>query len=160
MQSKSAARGVFVPACTPFRDDLSVDSEAFTTDCRWSLDEGANGLAVFGTTSEANSLGLFERTSLLDKLIEQGIPPAVLMPGTGCCALPDTVALTRHAVTAGCMGVLLLPPFYYKGVGDDGLFAGISEVIQRIGDVRLHIYLYHIPPMAGVGFSLPLIERL
>src|SRR5258706_3671484 len=153
-------RGVFVPACTPFHADFSVDAERFVAHCRWLLDEGANGLAVFGTTSEANSLGQSERTALLERLVDDGIDPGLLMPGTGCCALPDTVALTRHAVTAGCMGVLLLPPFYYKGVGDDGLFAGISELIQRVGDKRLRIYLYHIPPMASVGWSLKLIERL
>src|SRR5258706_8313704 len=160
MRPNNVPRGVFVPACTPFRGDLSVDEQRFVAHCRWLLDEGADGLAVFGTTSEANSLSAAERTTLLERLVESRISPAVLMPGTGCCALPDTVALTRHAVEAGCMGVLLLPPFYYKGVGDDGLFAGISEVIQGMGDVGLHIYLYHTPPMAGVGFSLPLIERL
>jgi 4-hydroxy-tetrahydrodipicolinate synthase len=160
MTTRPSTRGVFVPACTPFHRDLSVDPEQFITHCRWLLDEGANGLAVFGTTSEANSLGFSERTELLEKLIAGGISPSVLMPGTGCCALPDTVALTRHAVSAGCMGVLLLPPFYYKGVGDDGLFAGLSELIQRVADKRLRIYLYHIPPMASVGWSLKLIERL
>ncbi len=68
--------------------------------------------------------------------------------------------MTKHAVQNGCFGVLMLPPFYYKGVSDDGLFASVAEVIERVGDARLRIYLYHIPPMAGVGFSLPLIERL
>ena len=153
-------RGVLVPALTPFRRDLTVDEERFVDHCRWLLGEGADGLAVFGTTSEANSLSVAERTALLERLIELGIPPGVLMPGTGCCALPDTVALTRHAVAQRCFGVLMLPPFYYKGVSDDGIFASVAEVIQRVADGRLRIYLYHIPPMAGVGFSLPLIERL
>jgi len=153
-------RGVFVPALTPFHRDLSVDAERFVEHCRWLLAEGANGLAVFGTTSEANSLSIVERMTLLERLIERGIPPEVLMPGTGCCALPDTVTLTRHAVERDCFGVLMLPPFYYKGVSDDGLYANIAEVVQRVADARLRIYLYHIPPMAGVGFSLPLIERL
>ena len=153
-------RGVLVPAVTPFRRDLSVNEERFVEHCRWLLAEGANGLAVFGTTSEANSLSAGERMRLLERLIECGIPPGVLMPGTGCCALPDTVALTRHAVEHDCFGVLMLPPFYYKGVSDDGIFATVTEVIQRVADSRLRIYLYHIPPMAGVGFSLPLIGRL
>jgi 4-hydroxy-tetrahydrodipicolinate synthase len=160
MRADHSPRGVYVPACTPFNSDLSVDADLFVAHCGWLLDEGANGLAVFGTTSEANSLGFSERMTLLERLIGDGISPKVLMPGTGCCALPDTVALTRHAVDAGCMGVLLLPPFYYKGVGDDGLFGGVSELIQRVGDRRLRIYLYHIPGMAGVGYSLPLIDRL
>jgi 4-hydroxy-tetrahydrodipicolinate synthase len=160
MPANKTPRGVFVPASTPFHADLSVDSERFATHCRWLLDEGANGLAVFGTTSEANALSTGERMTALDQLISSGISPGVLMPGTGCCALPDTVALTRHAVEAGCMGVLLLPPFYYKGVSDDGLYASIAELIQRIADPRLRVYLYHIPPMAGVGFSLTLIAKL
>ena len=153
-------RGVFVPACTPFDADLTVDETRFVRHCRWLLDEGAHGLAVFGTTSEANSLSASERMSGLERLIDSGISPSMLMPGTGCSALPDTVALTRHAVDAGCMGVLLLPPFYYKGVGDAGLYAGIAELVERVADPKLRIYLYHIPPMASVGWSLDLIERL
>ncbi len=160
MRKQITPRGVFVPASTPFRADLAVDGERFVAHCQWLLDEGASGLAVFGTTSEANSLSGAERMAALEQLIDSGVSPAVLMPGTGCCALPDTVALTRHAVALDCMGVLLLPPFYYKGVSDEGLYAGIAELIQRVGDRRLRVYLYHIPPMAGVGFSLGLIERL
>ncbi len=153
-------RGVLVPALTPFHRDLSVDEERFVDHCRWLLAEGADGLAVFGTTSEANSLSVAERMHLLERLIERGIPRNVLMPGTGCCALPDTVALTRHAVEQRCFGVLMLPPFYYKSVGDDGIFASIAEVIQRVADARLRIYLYHIPAMSGIAFSVPLIEQL
>ena len=153
-------RGVFVPALTPFKPDLGVDGERFVAHCRWLLAEGADGLAVFGTTSEANSLSRDEREALLERLIDSGIAPEVLMPGTGCCALPDTVALTRHAVARGAFGVLMLPPFYYKNVGDDGVFASIAEVIERVGDARLRIYLYHIPPMATVGFSREVIARL
>ena len=153
-------RGVFVPALTPFAADLAVDRARFVAHCTWLLEQGANGLAVFGTTSEANSLSNGERMQLLDHLIDHGIPADVLMPGTGCCALPDTVALTRHALEHGALGVLLLPPFYYKNVSDDGVFASVAEVVQRVADSRLRIYLYHIPPMAGVGFSLPVIERL
>jgi 4-hydroxy-tetrahydrodipicolinate synthase len=82
------------------------------------------------------------------------------MPGTGCCSLTDTVELTRHATTAGVGGVLMLPPFYYKGVSDEGLFRHYAEVIERVGDARLRIYLYHIPPVAQVPISLNLIERL
>jgi 4-hydroxy-tetrahydrodipicolinate synthase len=153
-------RGVLVPVLTPFDADLAADADRFVAHCRWLCDEGANGLAVFGTTSEANSLSVGERIALLDRLLDAGIAPGMLMPGTGCCALPDTVALTRHAVGRGCFGVLLLPPFYYKSVTDDGLYAGVAEVVARVGDARLRIYLYHIPGMAGAGFSLPLIERL
>jgi len=153
-------RGVLVPALTPFHRDLAIDEQRFVAHCKWLLAQGASGLAVFGTTSEANSLSTIERMHLLDRLIVDGVSARVLMPGTGCCAIPDAVALTRHAVEHGSFGVLLLPPFYYKNVSDEGLYASVAEVIERVADSRLRVYLYHIPLMAGVGFSLPLIERL
>ncbi|HEX9646959.1 MAG TPA: dihydrodipicolinate synthase family protein [Alphaproteobacteria bacterium] len=152
--------GVIPPVLTPFRADLSPACARFTAHARWLLDEGATGLAPFGTTGEANSLSVDERLVLLESLLGAGIDPAVVMPGTGCCALTDSVRLTEAAVRAGCGGVLMLPPFYYKGVSEDGVFASIAEVVERVGDTRLHVYLYHIPPVAQVGFSLSLIERL
>ena len=158
--SQSTFRGVLVPALTPFKHDLSPDVETFARHCRWLLEQGADGLAVFGTTSEANSLSVEERMSLLEHLLDSGIPPGVLMPGTGMSALTDTVQLTAHAVSHGCAGVLMLPPFYYKGVSDDGLFASYSEIIQRVGETALNIYLYHIPPISQIGLSLDLIGRL
>jgi len=152
--------GVLVPALTPFGAELAVDRPAFLGFCRWLLEEGANGLAVFGTTSEANSLSLSERRSLLDELVEKGIPAARLMPGTGASNLPDAVELTRHAIEAGAPGVLLLPPFYYKNVPEDGVFAYYAEVIERVGDRRLKVFLYHIPQMSGVPITHALITRL
>jgi 4-hydroxy-tetrahydrodipicolinate synthase len=152
--------GVLAPVVTPFRADLSPDTERYVAHCRWLLSQKCDGLAVFGTNSEANSLSLAERNELLDRLIEAGIPGARLMPGTGACALPDAVAATKHAVTRGCGGVLMLPPFYYKGVSDDGLYAFFSEVVQRVGSRALKLYLYHIPPVAQVSIPLKLIERL
>ena len=152
--------GVLVPALTPFGADLDVDRPAFVEFCRWLLAEGANGLAVFGTTSEANSLTLAERRDLLEELVEKGIPAARLMPGTGACSLPDAVELTRHAIEAGAPGVLLLPPFYYKNVPEDGVFAYYAEVMERVGDTRLKVFLYHIPQMSGVPITHSLITRL
>ena len=152
--------GVLVPALTPFGRDLAPDAAKLARYCRWLLDQGANGLAVFGTTSEANSLSLDERKSLLEFLIDSGVPAKVLMPGTGLCSLPESVELTRHAVSLGCGGVLMLPPFYYKGVGVDGLFASFAEVIERVGESDLRIYLYHFPAMSGVPVTSDLVERL
>jgi 4-hydroxy-tetrahydrodipicolinate synthase len=152
--------GVLAPVLTPFDKDLAPDRGRFVAHCRWLLQQGITGLAVFGTTSEANSLSAEERMDLLDALIAGGVRPELLMPGTGCCALTDTVRLTAHAARNGCGGVLMLPPFYYKPVSDDGLFAHVAEVIERVGDARLRVYLYHIPPVAVVGYSLALIERL
>jgi 4-hydroxy-tetrahydrodipicolinate synthase len=151
--------GVLSPVVTPFKADLAPDPERFARQCRWLLSQNV-GLAVFGTNSEANSLSVEERIELLDRLVGAGVDPARMMPGTGCCALTDSVRLTAHAVKLGCAGVLMLPPFYYKGLSEDGLFKSFSEVIERVGEARLRVYLYHIPPVAQVPITLGLVERL
>ena len=151
--------GVLSPVVTPFKADLSPDAEKFVRQCTWLLSQNV-GLAVFGTNSEANSLATEEKIELLDRLIAAGLDPARMMPGTGCCAITDSVRLTKHAVKLGCGGVLMLPPFYYKGVSDDGLFRNFAEIVERVGDSGLRIYLYHIPPVSNVPITLTLIERL
>ena len=152
-------RGVLAPVVTPFKADLAPDSERFIAHCKWLLSQNC-GLAVFGTNSEANSLSLEERLNLLEGVVAAGIDPSRMMPGTGCCSIMETVKLTRQAVGNGCAGVLMLPPFYYKDLDQEGLYRYFSEVIQRIGDARLKIYLYHIPPVAVVGITTGLVERL
>jgi 4-hydroxy-tetrahydrodipicolinate synthase len=152
-------RGVLAPVVTPFGADLSPDKERFIGHCQWLLSQTC-GLAVFGTTSEANSLAAEERSMLLDELVAAGIDRSRMMVGTGCCSLTETVRLTAQAVKHGCAGVLMLPPFYYKGVSEEGLYRYFSEVVQRVGDNRLRIYLYHIPPVAMVGITTRLVERL
>ena len=152
-------RGVLAPVVTPFKPDLSPDRERFIRHCQWLLSQNC-GLAPFGTTSEANSMSTDERISLLDALVAAGIDPSRMMPGTGCCSITETVELTAHAVKHGCAGVLMLPPFYYKDVSEEGLYRYFSEVVQRVGDARLRIYLYHIPPVAIVGITPKLVERL
>ncbi|PYK07025.1 MAG: dihydrodipicolinate synthase family protein [Verrucomicrobia bacterium] len=152
-------RGVLAPVVTPFKADLSPDRQRFIRHCQWLLSQNC-GLAVFGTNSEANSMSAEERSTLLDALVAAGIDPSRIMPGTGCCSITETVELTAHAVKHGCAGVLMLPPFYYKDVSEEGLYRYFSEVVQRVGDTRLRIYLYHIPPVAIVGVTPKLVERL
>ncbi|ALS61588.1 dihydrodipicolinate synthase family protein [Pandoraea norimbergensis] len=154
-----ALTGAFAPVVTPFQADLTPDAPRFLAHCAWLLSHGV-GLAPFGTNSEANSLGTQERMALLDHLIDAGLDPRRMLPGTGCCALPETVALTRHAVARGCAGVLMLPPFFYKGITDDGLYSYYARVIDAVADDRLRLYLYHIPALSGVPITLPVIERL
>jgi 4-hydroxy-tetrahydrodipicolinate synthase len=152
-------KGVLSPIVTPFKADYSPDTARFARQCKWLLANDV-GLAVFGTNSEANSISVDERMKLLDGLMEAGIDPKRMMPGTGCCSITDSVRLTAHAVKLGCAGVLMLPPFYYKGVSDEGLFRNYAEIIERVADPRLQIYLYHIPPVSQVPITLNLIERL
>ena len=152
--------GVLSPVITSFTRDYAPDAGRFVRHCKWLLKSGCAGLAVFGTNSEANSLSVSEKRHLLEKLVEGGVPASALMPGTGHCALSDSIEMTRAAVQMGCAGVLMLPPFYYKGVSDEGLYRNFAEIIERVGDERLQLYLYHIPPVAQVGISLNLIEKL
>ena len=151
--------GVLSPVVTPFRKDLSPDTERWIKHCKWLLANNV-GLAVFGTNSEANSLSTDEKLEMLDRIVAAGVDPKRMMPGTGCSALTDTVRLTAYAVKKGCAGVLMLPPFYYKNVSDEGLYRSFSEVIERVGDARLRIYLYHIPPVSQIGITASLVERL
>jgi 4-hydroxy-tetrahydrodipicolinate synthase len=159
MNTEDRPRGVYSPVVTPFRKNLQPDHVRYVRHCRWLIGQDV-GLAVFGTNSEANSMSVDEKKALLDTLLEAGIPTARLMPGTGCAALTDSVELTRYAVSRGCHNVLMLPPFYYKGVSDEGLFRNFSEIIERVGAAELRVYLYHIPPVSQVPISLALIERL
>ena len=151
--------GVNAAVLTAMKPDLSPDLDRMAAHCRWLLANGCNGLGIMGTTGEANSFGLTERKQILEGLVARGIPAHVMMPGTGCANLSDTVELTQHARAHGCKGVLVLPPFYYKAPSDDGLFAYFSEVITRVGG-GIAIYLYHFPQQSAVPFSLDLIGRL
>ncbi len=159
VSGRARMRGVLAPVVTPFDARLRPDTARLARHCRWLVEQEV-GLAVFGTNSEANSMSVGEKIALLEALVKSGLPPERMMPGTGTCAFPDTVELTRAAVRLGCAGVLMLPPFYYKGVSDEGLFRSYAQVIERVAEPRLRIYLYHIPPVSQIPISLALIERL
>jgi 4-hydroxy-tetrahydrodipicolinate synthase len=151
--------GINAAVVTAMNDDLSVDLDRMAAHCRWLLANGCNGLAVLGTTGEANSLGIGERIAVLEGLVARGIPAAKMLPGTGTTAITDTVLLTRKAEELGCRGALLLPPFYYKNPSEDGLFAYFNEVIKRVGG-DIAIYLYNFPQQSAIPFSVEFIARL
>ena len=155
-----AARGVWSPVLVPLRPDLGIDPERFVAHARRLLAQGCHGLALFGTTSEANSFSVAERRALVEEVVGAGVPPERLMVGTGCCALTDSVELTRHAMEVGCRRVLMLPPFYYKGMSDEGLFRSFAEVVERVGDPALEVFLYHFPKLSGVPVTEGLIALL
>ena len=154
-------KGLITPILTPFNDDLTIADDLLLAHAEWLLGEGGSaGLALFGTTGEALSVGIKERMASLDMLIAKGIDPKRLIVGTGLNNMHDTAELTRHACAHGCLGVMMLPPFYFKNASDDGLYRYYAEVIKRAGHADLKIYLYHIPQVAGVGLSLDLVVRL
>jgi 4-hydroxy-tetrahydrodipicolinate synthase len=155
----STLPAVLSPVLTPFKEDGHPDAQKLLKQCQW-LESNGVGQAIFGTNSEANSMSAQQKMSTLSALIEGGLNPAHMMPGTGASSLDETVSMTRHAVQHRCAGVLMLPPFYYKDVTDDGLFAHFSEVIQKVGDAGLQVYIYNIPPVTKINLSLSLLERL
>ena len=152
-------KGVLSPVVTPFKRDLSPDTARFIAHCKWLLSQDC-GLAVFGTNSEANSMSADERMALLDAAIAGGVLTTRMMPGTGACSINEAAKVSAHATKHGVAGVLMLPPFYYKGVPEEGLFRFFSEVVQRVGDDNLRVYLYHIPPVSAVPITHKLVERL
>ena len=153
-------KGLIAPILTPFNDDLSLNNELYNEFAKYLLENGCSGLAPFGTTGEALSVSNEERMNALESLILNGVNPNVLIPGTGLCNLSDTAKISRHAMDLGCHGVMVLPPFYYKGVSDEGLFDHYEKLIEEINHPNLKIYLYHIPAMTGVPLSAELVTKL
>src|SRR3989338_4359004 len=152
-------RGVYCASVTPVKADLSPDVEALTANARALIADGCDGVALLGTTGEANSFSLAERRTVLEAAV-QAVGADRLMPGTGVNALPETIELTRHALSLGVSRVVMLPPSYYKGVSDEGLFRAYAQVIETLADDSLRVVLYHIPQVSGVAISHDLIERL
>ena len=152
--------GVWCPALMPLDADLEPDVGMFVDHCRWVLEEGCHGLVMFGTTGEANSFSVEERIRVLDAAIDAGLPADRMMVGTGCAALPDTVRLTRHAVERGTLGILMLPPFYYKGASDEALAASYDRVIEGVGTDDFRLVLYHIPGVSGVPITPELVDLI
>ena len=159
MSKAALPRGVVVPILTPFDDDLSIATDLYVNQAEWLFEQGCSGIAPFGTTGEALSVGIDERIAAMAALADAGIDPARMIPGTGLSNVADTARLSRACLDMGCAAVMTLPPFYYKGVGEDGLFRYFAQLIETVGpDAR--IYLYHIPPIAVVGIPVTLVQRL
>lgn len=152
--------GAWAASLTPLNDDLSIDFGAYLAHLRWLLDHGCAGVAPLGTTGEANSFSLAERLGLIAALGKSGFSRDQVVIGTGCCAAPDTVALTRAVLDAGFTNVLMLPPFYYKNVSEEGVFRSYAHVIEAVGDPRLRVLVYDFPQMSGVQMSTALLGRL
>ena len=152
--------GIICPLLTPFETGGAINRALYSAHAHWVLEQGAHYLSPFGTTGEALSVGIDARMQALDWLIEDGVPASKLMPGTGVTALADTVALTRHAVQAGCAATMVLPSFFFKDAGDDGQARYFEALINAVNDPRLRMILYSIPQNSGVAVSPALTARL
>ena len=160
MPDASPIRGLWCATLTPLGPEGAIDHARMAAHVRALFAQGVDGVAPFGTTGEGPSFSVAERRAGLDALIAAGIAPSRLVPGTGCAAFSDTVALTRHAVQAGCSRCLVLPPFFFKDVGDDAVYGYFAALIDAVADPRLSLYLYHIPQFSGVAISPDVVAKL
>jgi 4-hydroxy-tetrahydrodipicolinate synthase len=152
--------GVIAAIATPIDEKGSPDLKRATDLARYLLDNGCDALNVLGTTGEATSFSLDERKGVMNAYKAAGLPMQRLMVGTGAAAVADAIALTRHAAELGFAAALVLPPFYYKGVPDDGLVAYVDSLVKATANKPLPIYLYHFPAMSGLPWHVALIRRL
>ena len=156
-----AIRGIYAAAVSPFREDGSLDIPKLIAYCNYLVtDGGCDGVAPTGTTGEGNSISMRDRLALPGAFAEAGFDPARAIFGTGACATGDAVALTSEAVSAGFTNVLVLPPFYYKSPSDEGLYAYFSQLVEKVGDDRLRVYLYHFPQMSMTPIPVDVVLRL
>ena len=152
-------RGLIAPILTPFNDNSSVATDLYVEHAKRLFEQGCAGIAPFGTTGEALSVGIDERIAAIRALVQGGIDPARMIPGTGLSNVADTARLSRTCLDMGCAGVMTLPPFYYKNVSEDALYRYFEQLVTTIGE-DARIYLYHIPPIAMVGIPPALTARL
>jgi 4-hydroxy-tetrahydrodipicolinate synthase len=160
LNEKKLPDGVLSAVLTPLDGNLNADFDRLIDHINWLLQRGNNAIGLLGTTGEANSFSVDERMEILEAVLEGGIAQDKLLVGTGCCSIPDTVNLTRHAYSHGVAAVLLLPPFYYKKVNDIGLQTYFATILDRVGENELKIYLYHFPQLTGVPYTIKLVETL
>jgi 4-hydroxy-tetrahydrodipicolinate synthase len=160
MSPNEPLQGLWCATLSPLDKRGAFDGARLATHAQRLFAAGVDGIAPFGTTGEGQSFSVAERRAGLDALIEAGIAPRRMLAATGCAALPDAIELTRHALAAGCAGALVLPPFFFKDVTDEGIYAAYAALIDGVGDNRLRLYLYHIPQVSGVGLSVAMVSRL
>lgn len=156
----SSFRGIWPALLTPLTADLDIDHAKFAAHCKALIARGCPGVTAFGTTGEGPSFSMAERRQAIDQLIANSIPAAQIMVSTSCAALPETLELTRHAVQVGVHGCLMLPPFFLKGVSDEGVIDAYRYVLDGMAGTPFKLYLYHIPQVTGVPLSHHVIRTL
>jgi 4-hydroxy-tetrahydrodipicolinate synthase len=157
---RSPLGGVWCATLTPLEADGRPDHARLAAHIQRLFAAGVDGIALFGTTGEGQSFSVAERLAGLEALLDAGVDPARIIAGTACAALPETIELTRHAVACGCAGALVLPPFFFKDVSDEGVYASYARVIDTVADARLRLFLYHIPQVTGVPIANAVVARI
>ena len=152
--------GTYSAALTPINNDFSINKALFLKHCKNLLSQGVDGLGIFGSTGEANSFNVNEKIEAIHYLIDNGISPEKIIPGTGQCSVTDTVLLSKSVAKLKVRGILVLPAFFYKNVKDDGVVEYYRRVIEEVEDQSLNYILYNIPQVSGVKINISILERL
>ena len=152
--------GIYSAALTPINDDLSINKNLYLEHCQYLMKQGHDGLAIFGTTGEANSFSIKEKCDTIDFLLSNNLDSNLLIPGTGSSSVEDAIQLTKFAEKNKSRAVLLLPPFYYKNVSDEGIINYFRKIIETVGSSDFHYLLYNIPQTTSVILNFNIIETL
>ena len=152
--------GVYSAAITPIKADLTINKDLYLRHCQYLMKQGHDGLAIFGTTGEANSFSIKEKCECIDFLITIRVDPKVLIPGTGSSSIKDSIFMNKHASEHKVGAVLLLPPFYYKNVSDEGIIKYYQNIVETVGSNSLKYILYNIPQVSGVKINISILEKL
>jgi 4-hydroxy-tetrahydrodipicolinate synthase len=157
--SNRGLRGVIAAAATPITNEDQPDLPRFVALCRRLLDNGCDGLNICGTTGEATSFTVAQRMAIMDAAAAV-LPLDRLMVGTGAASIGDAITLTKHAAERGFAAALVLPPFYYKNISDDGIVQLFARLVAATADRPIPIHLYNFPALSGVEYSPTLVQRL
>ena len=160
INARNGFRGIWPAMLTPLDEALNIDHAKLVAHAQSLLKAGCGGVTIFGTTGEGPSFSLSERKEALEQLIARGFPADRIMVSTSCAALIETTELTQHAVDLGVHGCLVLPPFFFKGVSDEGIVNGYAQVIDSVNRNNWRLYLYHIPQVIGVSLTHEVIRQL
>jgi len=162
MQSKARLAGIYAAAITPIYKDGSLDLESLPVYLDFLANRGCHGALILGTTGEGPSFSPEEKEAILKAAlgVQNSRRDFSLLAGTGTPSLHETISLTKAAFDLGYQGVVVLPPYYFKSVSDDGLFSWFSALIQQGVPKRGALFVYHIHAVSGVPISLELLSRL
>ena len=152
--------GVYCAAITPINQDLSVNKDLYLRHCQSLMRKGLDGLVLFGTNGEASSFSFQEKIECIQFLVDNKIDPKVMITGTGSSSLKEAKELNQFSETIGVKASLLLPPFYFKNVTDEGVLEYYRRVIEETGNNEFKFLLYNIPQHSGVTINFHIIETL
>ncbi|MBI29445.1 MAG: 4-hydroxy-tetrahydrodipicolinate synthase [Alphaproteobacteria bacterium MarineAlpha5_Bin11] len=152
--------GTFCAALTPLNKDFSINHEVYFEHCKRMLLHGSDGIAIFGSTGEANLLSLDSKMEAMQSLVDRGFNPSKLLPGTGMSSMNESIKLSNLAVKLQMAGALILPSYYYNNPADQGVIDYYTNIIESVNDEKFKILLYHIPQISGVPIKQNIIEAL